>query len=173
MDVIINGTKFVPEPDRTVTAPTLAVLLLRAESLRHAAPGFSCQSCINSYAALAKLDCGSAPLAMALLEPLLRCLGSPADRPVPFALANLMYVSLAGGGGWSRRVQASREHSYAHILVAPQAFAKDFASCKQAFLTAKPWLFALMWEQCALYDGQVGSLFFTIAAATLRIPSRP
>ena len=61
MDVIINGTKFVPEPDPTVTAPTLAVLLLRArKKARYTLRQASIEAGVN-YSTAWAAECGSTP----------------------------------------------------------------------------------------------------------------
>ena len=61
MDVIINGTKFVPDPDHAVTAPTLAVLLLRArKNARYTLRQAAAAAGVN-YSTAWAAECGSTP----------------------------------------------------------------------------------------------------------------
>lgn len=61
MDVIINGTKFVPEPDHAATAPTLAVLLLRArKNARYTLRQAAIKAGVN-YSTAWAAECSSTP----------------------------------------------------------------------------------------------------------------
>ena len=61
MDVIINGTKFVAEPDHAATAPSLAVLLLRArKNARYTLRQVAAAAGVN-YSTAWAAECGSTP----------------------------------------------------------------------------------------------------------------
>lgn len=61
MDVIINGTKFVPDPDHAATAPNLAVLLLRArKNARYTLRQAAAKAGVN-YSTAWAAECGSTP----------------------------------------------------------------------------------------------------------------
>ena len=60
MDVIINGTKFVPEPDHAATAPTLAVLLRARKNARYTLRQAAIKAGVN-YSTAWAAECGSTP----------------------------------------------------------------------------------------------------------------
>ena len=61
MNVTINGIKYVPEPDHAVTAPTLAVLLLRArKNARYTLRQAAAAAGVN-YSTAWAAECGSTP----------------------------------------------------------------------------------------------------------------
>lgn len=101
-----------------------------AENLQQAcsSKGFNGWATINSFAALAKLRCGTPALAAALQQPLMRALVGDADKPAPFGLSHLLW-----------------------------ALAKDWANCRHVFVAVKRRLLELAGHYMAQFDAQVGA----------------
>ena len=61
MDVIINGTKFVPEPDHATSAPDLAVLLMQARKKARYTPRQAAAKADVNYSTAWAAECASIP----------------------------------------------------------------------------------------------------------------
>eukprot|EP00887_Chlorella_sp_A99_P005503 scaffold1.g5503.t1 len=145
---------------RSVAANTTFQWLLENIEPAAAAPEFGSQCVANILAALAKLQCGSAQLAAALREPLLRCLG-----------ATCKAAAAAGGGGRRGGANSGPRDNAVFTAVGLasclHSLAKDLPNTKALFLEVRHLLLRAVTEAMPFFDAQaVAMVFWAVAEIT-------